>query len=285
MDTKTPITLLPRHAVCTGCGYSLAGLRLGSSCPECNASCEDALLEDSIYLAKPQYIARMRQGIRLVILSLILLVLMNVGSFVLSSLSSLGNVANESIFQAVWYVGTIATTSLTTVGWFMATKSDPSAGSRHPSRRMAKLLRITVVVMAGSLLLQMTILRSTPFMLGGLVQFLLTVAPLVCYMLFSTRYVQHVAHRFPGPTLKKASKRSFQLMVVLCLFFTFVLALFYWAMVEGAWSQYIVHLLYTNFGSLVAIYVLQLWILLRFASTLKAVHATALSLPPAEPGT
>ena len=282
MDNEPPIALLPRHAVCTGCGYSLAGLRQESNCPECNAPCAGALFENSIYLAQPKYIARVSRGVRLAILSILLQVLSNVGFFVLSWIAPAALVSSEIPIQIVWYAGSILTTAISTIGWLMATAKDPSVGRRHPTRRLARLLRITVLTIAVLQVLSMTVRQSIDYYYGGFLSYTISVVPTVCYVLFATRFIQHFTKRFPGPKLKMASRRAFWAMVVLSAVFASALALWFVELNAGTWDLYM-FLYYTYLGSIISMYTLLLWILWRFASVLKSVHATALTLPPAEP--
>lgn len=138
--------------LCRGCGYDLAGLLASSNCPECGKLVTASLRGDRLRDASREYVTALHQGVRCVLASIALLVVMVMavilGTVVFDAMGA--DLGANFRKAAAWGMRGVALLSATLAvfGWFRLTTPEPAlhivdTADRH--RQWARFLVVALV--------------------------------------------------------------------------------------------------------------------------------------------
>lgn len=146
---------------CISCGYSLRGLAVEGNCPECGTPVADSLRGTLLRHASPAYLAKVRMGIDLVLLGMLLTLLMTlvaVGAaiWMIALAAARGGQgggmaaapfgAVDRAMQLLLNFGGFAVACISLVGYLKLTTPDPQFAAVDQPLTARKFVRAMVIV-------------------------------------------------------------------------------------------------------------------------------------------
>jgi hypothetical protein len=216
--TSAAGAVLAEDRACVQCGYNLRGLPYAGKCPECGIPVQDSLRGILLQFASSEYLAKLNQGLSLVLNGILLMIILNVLSFFVGATGAGGSqivlaIAGLQLLPSIMIL----------LGYWKYTEPDPGFVGTELPGAARKIMRITVVVQAIctalGFVVQIVLLSSvtagvaTPgnnaaIAIGGLV-LLVSLASIAAWgvQFFATmKYTGWIATRVPDALIMKRAR-------------------------------------------------------------------------------
>jgi hypothetical protein len=197
-----PDGMVNRDAPCRGCGYNLRGLSTDGRCPECGTVVGVSVQGDWLRFSDPQFLLTLRKGVRFILWSILITVIVVVLSVILQM--AVGPKA-APVIQFAGLLGYIPGI----IGAWLLTAPDPSGVGEDRYGTARRIIRIALVIgavnyvinfgtsAAGPVAPAARLMLQTIAFLAGIVELVGQFAQL--------NYLSKLALRIPDPQLSKTA--------------------------------------------------------------------------------
>lgn len=104
---------VPERLLCQRCEYSLAGLFTDGACPECGLPVEQSIRTNFRLRSDTVYLRRLSKGLSLLLNGILAMLVLVIGSIVMSFAIQSGSGYSGQVFTGSWYIVQFATQALT----------------------------------------------------------------------------------------------------------------------------------------------------------------------------
>ncbi len=201
---------ITEDTVCVSCEYNLRGLGSDSRCPECGTSIGRSLRGDLLRFADPNYVRKLAGGIRLVLWSITISILLAIGLMAYGIAN--GPAALASMTLAMFALNCLTACGILAGAWLVTTP-DPNKIDADKTFTARKIIRLFVLCQLPCNLFNIVWTLATgaapapSFSTGaGVILLILTIPYVVLSVIHyfaHFTYFRSMARRIPDPTLEK----------------------------------------------------------------------------------
>jgi len=143
------------------CSYSLMGLPPEGNCPECGTPIADSLRGFYLRFAAPEYIAKVRTGLSLILNGILLMVAMFLVRFVLPFVANYFFSASTLVWIALVQLLPLIPSVIILLGYWRYTEPDPGFVGVETPHAARKILRVATVVSSACVLVPAALALAT----------------------------------------------------------------------------------------------------------------------------
>jgi hypothetical protein len=219
----TPEELLEREDIfCVQCGYNLHGLTPAGNCPECGTAVERSLRGNLLLYSSPQYLARLHQGVFLILTAIIAQFTLGILAFGLMMAIGVQG-GNTALVQLVISGLGILVSIASWYGWWLFSSPDPAFVGLEKGNAARRIVRISVMLTVGMTVAQtpLTYAANSGTAVGNAMMAVLILMSLLGLVVSGTMffasmlYLRWLTPRIPDQRLFDRSKMYMWLLPLL----------------------------------------------------------------------